>query len=146
MAGDEKKGEEEGDPRIAYVLRQIATSFRSITPENYEKFRKDPVAQELIEAFVHAYEGGPSALYVVENRGGLRLSAAPPAARSDKEKGKDDAGFLYILKLGAAATALDASAYESQLVIGECSVGVLEHAEQVAMTVFSPLLAAVKND
>lgn len=106
MAGDEKKGEEEGDPRIAYVLRQIATSFRSITPENYEKFRKDPVAQELIEAFVHAYEGGPSALYVVENRGGLRLSAAPPAARSDKEKGKDDAGFLYILKLGAAATAL----------------------------------------
>ena len=146
MAGDEKKGEEEGDPRIAYVLRQIATSFRSITPENYEKFRKDPVAQELIEAFVHAYEGGPSALYVVENRGGLRLSAAPPAARSDKEKGKDDAGFLYILKLGAAATALDTSAYESQLVIGECSVGVLEHAEQVAMTVFSPLLAAVKND
>ena len=71
------------------------------------------MAQELVEAFVNAYDGGPTALYVNEHRGGLRISGTPPAAKGDKERAKDDPGFLYILKLGAANVALDAVGFEA---------------------------------
>ena len=59
--------------------------------------------------------------------------------------GSHVAAFLYVLKLGAGQ-ALDRVDFSSQIITGECPVGVLEHAEQLASLVFAPLIAAMRSD
>ena len=106
----------------------------------WEKFRGDQAANDLLEAFANAEEGAPGGLYIAEKVGRVILTATPP----EKQK-KDDAGFLYILKIDKDKP-LDVGKCQRQCIIGECSSGVLEHAEQVAMTVLAPLLAVSKGD
>ena len=134
------QGEVAGDARVAWLLQQIRIAYKHVSTEMWDKFRNEQAANDLLEAFANADENAPAGLYVAEKVGRVVLSGIPP----EKQK-KDDAGFLYLLKLNADRP-LDAGKCAQQLVIGECSAGVLEHAEQVAMTVFAPLLAATKGD
>ena len=82
------------DQRIGWLLQQIRIAYKHVTPDMWEKFRGDAAANDLLEAFANAEEGAPGGLYIAEKVGRVILTATPP----EKQK-KDDAGFLYILKI-----------------------------------------------
>lgn len=72
----------------------------------------------------------------------MSISSQPPDVSSINSNDV----FLYMLKLGMGQTLDQLETLKSRVIIGECSSGILEHAEDLARTVYGPLLAAAQCD
>lgn len=122
LPGQQQQQEEEDG--ASFIFRQVSVSLRHLSPEKLNAFKTSERTLELIKAFKDGLQEACSLFVAQNDKGDVIMSTKPPVSGF----------FLYMLKV------------DRQIVVGECAGNYLEHAEDLATGVYSPLVAASRSE